>query len=111
MLRTTDRLEIEGKMKTEMLLPSTMYGAYPTIKITNLGYGFDSVASEVSVKVGAQVSRSGRAYLVHDHAQDDNDRSFPCELEIGWMEIELGEFYSRDDGVHDEVKEANLNYC
>ncbi|KAJ0013487.1 hypothetical protein Pint_19688 [Pistacia integerrima] len=119
-LRTTDWLEIEGKIKTEMLSPNTMYGAYLIIKISNLAYGFDSVAAEVSVEAGDEVSSGGRVYLVldhhdHDHDQDhktmlrstpliqvDEDRRIPCESENGWMEIELGEFCSGGD--HKEVK-------
>lgn len=121
-LRTTDWLDIEGKIKTGMLSPNTVYGAYLIIKISKLAYGFDSVAAEVSVEVGDQVCSSSRAYLVldhhdHDHDQDhkktlrstpliqgDDERRIPCESENGWMEIELGEFCSGDHGDHEEVK-------
>lgn len=116
-LRSTHWLEIEGKIKTEMLSPNSIYGAYLIIKITHRAYGFDSVAAEVSVEVGDQVSSSGRVYLVVDHhgkhdkkmlrssplIQGDDQR-IPCEKENGWMEIELGEFCSGDHGDHKEVK-------
>ncbi|KAJ9158593.1 hypothetical protein P3X46_024158 [Hevea brasiliensis] len=120
-LRTTWWLEIQGKIRTQMLSPNTKYGAYLIMKISDRAYGLDSIPSEISVEVGNQVS-SNIAYLHGQHSKKqptmclDNtnhtqmvetrlkDKHFtmPRKREDSWSEIELGEFFSGDSD--EEVK-------
>ncbi|KAK0600045.1 hypothetical protein LWI29_011050 [Acer saccharum] len=62
-LRTTHWLEIEGKIKTGMLLSNTKYGAYLVIKIRHNAYGLDSEKAELSVQVRDGQAWTGSAYL------------------------------------------------
>lgn len=124
MLRTTDWLEIEGKIKTEMLSPNTTYGAYMVLKISGRAYGLDSETAEVSVEVGDQISSIGKAYLgqressskqkssssmtkIMVTSKGEDDERIPCEREDGWVEIELGEFFNGEN-CKDEVVKMSL---
>uniref|UniRef100_A0A2P2K0F8 Uncharacterized protein MANES_08G114900 n=1 Tax=Rhizophora mucronata TaxID=61149 RepID=A0A2P2K0F8_RHIMU len=121
-LRTMSWLEIQGKISTQMLSPNTKYGAYLILKITDRAFGLDLMPSEISVEVRGQLS-TGTAYL--RRGQDslkrqmehliyanrmqmlksrvtEGDGRVPSERKDGWMEIELGEFFSGEK--HDEVK-------
>ncbi|MCD9560218.1 hypothetical protein HAX54_018717 [Datura stramonium] len=116
-------LEIKGKMNTGMLSPRTTYGAYLIVNLAGRAFGLDSLPSEVSVKVGDHESK-GIVSLRREYA---NNRKQELEMVLmrhrvetlrsrvdrgggqerslrerddGWMEIELGEFYS--DGVNDQ---------
>uniref|UniRef100_A0A2N9H321 F-box domain-containing protein n=1 Tax=Fagus sylvatica TaxID=28930 RepID=A0A2N9H321_FAGSY len=120
-LRTTCWLEIHGKIKTEILSPNTKYGAYLIMKISNRAYGLDSIPSEMSIEVGNKVC-NGMAYLRNEDCKKQQMESlfyrnrnemlrkrvieggerFPSEREDGWMEIELGEFFSGE--AYEEVK-------
>ncbi|KAL2325559.1 hypothetical protein Fmac_024617 [Flemingia macrophylla] len=100
-LRTVSWLEIGGKIETKILSAKTVYGAYLIMKISPREYGLDGVACEVSVEVGKKV-KSGRVFLCrkdekkkkkHDD-DDDEGIGVPMEREDGWMEIEMGEFWS-----------------
>ncbi|KAK1582895.1 hypothetical protein Q3G72_019308 [Acer saccharum] len=117
-LRTTNWLEIEGKIKTGMLSSNTKYGAYLVIKIRNSAYGLDLEKAELSVQVGDDhdQARTGSAYLfgnperknnvehlrssstlIEVDDDDDGEEQILREREDGWMEIELGEFFNGDD--------------
>nr|KYP71175.1 F-box protein PP2-B15 [Cajanus cajan] len=87
-LRRVNWLEIEGKMRRRNLTRNTSYGAYLIMKVCDGAYGLDSAPSEVSISVGNKVQHRGKAYL--------GDRTFqvPSKREDGWMEIEMGEFFS-----------------
>ncbi|KAF2288277.1 hypothetical protein GH714_005768 [Hevea brasiliensis] len=76
-LRTICWLEIQGKIKTQMLSPNTVYGAYLVLKITDRAYGLDLIPSEVSVDVGNHLSKS-TAYLRRgeDSKKQQLDRLF-----------------------------------
>ncbi|KAA8545202.1 hypothetical protein F0562_019909 [Nyssa sinensis] len=50
-LKSVSQLEIQGKIKTQMLSPSTTYGAYLILKISDAAYGLDSIPSEISIEV------------------------------------------------------------
>ncbi|CAK7340607.1 unnamed protein product [Dovyalis caffra] len=123
-LRTMSWLEIVGTIKTQMLTPNTKYGAYLILKISDRSYGLDLMPSEISVEVGNnQVSRN-TAYLrlAREHARKqqmeslfyrnrmeslksrvvEGDGSVPSERDDGWLEIELGEFFSSEND--EEVK-------
>ena len=120
MLRTTNWLEIEGKIKTGMLSSNTKYGAYLVIKIRHNTYGLDSEKAELSVQVGDGQAWTGSAYLFGDNPDrknvehlrsssrlievdddddddDDDEEQILRERKDGWMEIELGEFFNGDD--------------
>ncbi|KAJ4719390.1 F-box protein PP2-B15-like [Melia azedarach] len=122
-LRTIRRLEIEGKIRTRMLSPNTSYAAFLLIKVTNCSYGLDSIPAETSLKMGNLVSTTNTAYLSYKDSKKrqmeslfygnrkqmlkarvaKGDGRVPVERdEDGWMEIELGEFFSGEDD--EEVK-------
>lgn len=122
-LRTICWLEIQGKIKTQMLSPNTVYGAYLVMKITGRAYGLDLMPSEVSVEVGNHLSKS-TAYLRRgeDSKKQQLERLFfanrmqmlqsrvmegdgrvPRDRDDGWMEIELGEFFTGEND-DEEVK-------
>ena len=120
-LRTTCWLEIRGKINTQILSPTTRYGVYLIMKISNRAYGLDSIPSEMLVEVGNKVC-NGMTYLRHEDGKkqkmeclfyrnrtevlrkrviEDTERIL-SEREDGWMEIELGEFFSGE--AYEEVK-------
>ncbi|KAK0599845.1 hypothetical protein LWI29_009162 [Acer saccharum] len=118
-LRTTNWLEIEGKIKTGMLSSNTKYGAYLVIKIRNGAYGLDSEKAELSVQVGDDHDQAwtGSTYLFGNPDRKNNVehlRSSSTLIEVeqilreredGWMEIELGEFFNGELGdVDQDVK-------
>ncbi|GFZ07183.1 phloem protein 2-B13 [Actinidia rufa] len=112
-LITITWLEIHGKINTKMLSPNTRYGAYLIANFADRAYGLDYVPSEASVEVGNYQSW-GSVYLRRQTRRESPKRvsmrqtdlkgveRFPQEREDGWLEIELGEFYS--DGRDEEVK-------
>ncbi|XP_041020355.1 F-box protein PP2-B15-like [Juglans microcarpa x Juglans regia] len=121
-LRTTNWLEIHGRIKTQNLSPNTTYGAYLVLKIYDRAYGLDSIPSEISVSVGDKIC-NGTAYLrqgdrkkqqmeslfymnrvemLRKRVGEGDGREVPRERDDGWMEIELGEFFSGEDS--EEVK-------
>ncbi|XP_061970426.1 F-box protein PP2-B15-like [Populus nigra] len=126
-LRTMSWLEIVGKIETQMLSPNTKYGAYLILKISERSYGLDSMPSEVSVKVGNNQGSTTTAYLrlAQEHARKqqmerlfygnrterlksrvaEGDGKVASEREDGWLEIELGEFFS---GENDEEVKMSL---
>lgn len=127
-LRMISYLEIEGKIRTHMLSPNTMYGAYLLIKITHQAYGLDLVPSETFLEMENQTVSANTAYLsfkddkkhhleglfygnrkqmmkARVNTEGGGDESFARERDDGWMEIELGEFFSGDEEDDDrEVK-------
>ncbi|CAN0921570.1 F-box protein PP2-B15 [Linum grandiflorum] len=128
MLRTMSWLEIDGQINTRMLTQNTKYGAYLLIKITDRSYSLDSMASEVSIQVGGNEVCSGTAYLRCKQNGNDTvsmmerlmskstvvasggggEGRLPEEREDGWLEVEIGEFYSgeRDEEVKMSLKEV-----
>ncbi|XP_009761303.1 F-box protein PP2-B15-like [Nicotiana tabacum] len=117
-------LEIKGTINTRMLSPRTTYGAYLIVNLAGRAFGLESLPSEVSVKVGGDQESKGIVYLRRNYANSrkqelervimrhrvetlrsrvDNrggkERAL-TDREDGWLEIELGEFYS--DGVNDK---------
>lgn len=131
-LRTSNWLEIEGKIKTKMLSQNTMYGAYLIMKISDRAYGLDSEAAEIAVEIGGhQVSKGskGKAYLGSKQKSNssilvdgmkmmvtsklinkgDENEQIPCEKEQGWVEIELGKFFNGVCGDDDDVHEVKMS--
>lgn len=103
-LRTVSWLVIQGTIRTQILTPNTRYAAYLVMKVSRRAYGLGSVASDVSVEVGDKVQR-GRAYLCRRERVIEEYRRFPSIREDGWLEIELGEFFS---GEEDEEVSMSL---
>ncbi|KAL2345639.1 hypothetical protein Fmac_006924 [Flemingia macrophylla] len=92
-LRTICWLEIKGSIRSAMLSPKTLYGAYLKVKIADRAYGLDSLPSEVSVEVG---NRKSQATLYIHSRSKINDKS-SCKRQDEWSEIELGSFYSHSN--------------
>ncbi|KAG2332725.1 hypothetical protein Bca52824_003905 [Brassica carinata] len=121
-LITTDRLEVSGKIQTGVLSPNTRYGAYLIIKVTKRAYGLDLVPAETWVQ-----SRNGHivkntAYLccldekkqqmkrlLYGNREERmamtvkmvSKRREPKSRDDGWMEIELGDFETREGEDHE----------
>ncbi|KAI9099009.1 hypothetical protein K1719_024776 [Acacia pycnantha] len=128
-LRTVSWLEIEGKIRTGSLSPSTWYGVYMIMKVSVRAYGLESAVSRVCVGVGEQV-KNGRAYLWHEpektqkmkklfyrdereseEEEDDEERvAIPCKREDGWMEIKVGEFFSGKGDEEVRIRVTELGY-
>ncbi|GLT37978.1 hypothetical protein SLA2020_122570 [Shorea laevis] len=113
-LRATDWLEIQGKIRTGMLTLNTTYGAYLIMKISDRAYGFDSKPLEISIEVRGQIS-SGTAFL---GKQDGTEKEVieggwevPRGREDGWMEIELGEFFSGEDDEEVRMSLREVKGC
>lgn len=121
-LKTTPDLKLHGKINTKMLSQNTKYGAYIIIKLPNGAYGLDAIPSELSIKVGnhdvtstaylrnnsdskriqmLQLLYSNRLEMLKKRLVHGEERA-PRERKDGWLEIELGEFYSGDR--NEEVK-------
>ncbi|EOA34010.1 hypothetical protein CARUB_v10021506mg [Capsella rubella] len=125
-LKATDRLEIKGKIQTEVLSPNTRYVAYLIMKVTKTAYGLDLVPAETSVNSkNGQISKSATYLSCLDEKKQQMKRLFygnreermattveavggdgkrrePKSRDDGWMEIELGEFETRE-GEDDEI--------
>ncbi|XP_054786646.1 F-box protein PP2-B15-like [Prosopis cineraria] len=129
-LRTVSWLEIKCTIRTGILTPSTWYGAYLIMKVSRRAYGLDRAASEVSVEVG-NVVKKGKAYLcdrderkqkmealfygsrremLRESSETEEDEKFPSRREDGWMEIELGEFYSGEEDQDVKVSLMEVGY-
>lgn len=120
-LKTADRIEIGGKIRTKMLSPNTVYGAYLIMRISNQSFGLDSIPSEISVTMGHNVITTNTAYLRPQDEKkqqmqslfyanrvqmlkmrvNEGDERLPIERKDGWMEINLGEFFSGE--VDEEI--------
>ncbi|KAI8026586.1 F-box protein PP2-B13 [Camellia lanceoleosa] len=106
-LKTIWWLEIHGKIRTQTLSPNTTYGAYLIMKISHRAYGLDSMPSEVSISVGDRVYTNTPYLSCRDSMKQQmkGEVRVPCERKDGWMEIELGEFFS---GEKDEEVKMSL---
>ncbi|KAE9598152.1 hypothetical protein Lal_00003917 [Lupinus albus] len=122
-LRNVCWLEIEGKIRTQILTPNTLYGAYLIMNVSHRAYGLDFAPSEISIVIGNKVEKR-KTYLYHKEEnklkietsfnrnrretlrmvqeEDNEEIPYPLKREDGWMEIELGEFFSGEG--NEEVK-------
>ncbi|CAL0311206.1 unnamed protein product [Lupinus luteus] len=130
-LITMNWLEIEGKIRTQILTPNTLYGAYLIMNVSHRAYGLDFASSEVSIVIGKKVVK-GKAYLqckeenkvkmetffnknpreslrMVQEKEDNEGIPYPSKREDGWMEIELGEFFSGESNV--DVKMSLREVC
>ncbi|XP_057962749.1 F-box protein PP2-B15-like [Malania oleifera] len=126
-LRTVWWLEIHGKIQKKMLSPNTTYGAYLIMKILDRSYGLDSMPSEACIEVGNSIVSTSTVYLrradgqkqqlesmvygnrtkmLRSRAAEGEERPHAVEAvrerEDGWMEVELGELLSGEDGDDDD---------
>ncbi|KAL5060936.1 hypothetical protein RYX36_032540 [Vicia faba] len=129
-VRTVNWLEIEGKIKANILTPNTSYGAYLVMKVSHRAYGLDSAPSQVSVTKGKIVKR-GKAYLCDKDENKCNMETLfygnrrnrmvqeqevgekvqvPSTREDGWMEIEIGEFLSGEGDEEIQMSVAEVGH-
>lgn len=125
-LKTIDRLEIKGKIQTGVLSQNTTYVAYLIVKVTKGAYGLDLVPAETLIKsTNGEIcknttylccldekkqqmkrlfygNREKRMAMTVEAVGADGKRREPKGRDDGWMEIELGEFETRE-GEDDEV--------
>lgn len=127
-LRTIHWLEIQGRIRTKDLSPNAPYAAYLIMKISRRAYGLDVMPSETSIQVGDRVLCTELAYLHGPNVRKqemmclfycnrtemlrkqvkEGDVRVPCERQDGWMEIQLGEFFSGGHGESDEEVKVSL---
>ncbi|GAB4835777.1 hypothetical protein Ancab_000687 [Ancistrocladus abbreviatus] len=120
-LRSTYWLEIHCKVKTLMLSPNTNYGAYLIFNVSERSYGIDTMPVETCIKVDHQVCYN-TAFLRQSDSNkqqieelmyvnrtlmlvsrvNQGDWRVPRGREDGWLEVELGQFFSGDGD--EEVK-------
>ncbi|KAL0718606.1 hypothetical protein Bca4012_067929 [Brassica carinata] len=122
----TDRLEVNGRIQTGVLSPNTRYGAYLIVKVSKHAYGLDLLPAETCIKSSNGRTFKNVAYLccldekkqqmkrlLYGNREErmamlvemvggDEKRREPKGRDDGWMEIELGEFETRE-GEDDEV--------
>lgn len=124
-LKTSGRLEIQGTIRTRTLSPHTTYKAYLLIKISDRAFGLDSIPCETSIMAGDRVLDTNTTYLREADFKkqqlenliywnriqmlkgrvNEGDEKLPSKRKDGWLEIELGEFFS---GESDEVVTMSL---
>ncbi|CAF1999744.1 unnamed protein product [Brassica oleracea] len=103
--------EIRGRTKTRVLSPRTRYSAYIVFKKVNHCNSFEDVAIEAGVGV---VGNEASTRFIYFDARVDGlslrrRRRRPHERRDGWMEIELGEFFSGGDIMNsDEIEMSAL---
>ncbi|KAH9614656.1 hypothetical protein KSS87_011255 [Heliosperma pusillum] len=123
-LRTTSWLEIHGKFNTKLLSPNTTYGAYLIFNISQRAYGLDKKPMQTLVQVVNGPISSNSVYFNQDYGNkqcmkwvlnynnctkmvSSHSNGDANVRNDGWMEIELGKFYS---GVCcDESEEVNMS--
>ena len=123
-LKTISLLQIQGKIRTKRLSSNTTYGAYLIFKISDSSFGLHSIPSEISLEVGKHIY-TNTAYVCRNDSQkqkmesifyshrvemlrkrvNKGDGKEPKERKDGWMEIEVGEFFS---GEGDEEVRMSL---
>ncbi|CAH2045750.1 unnamed protein product [Thlaspi arvense] len=108
--------EICGRVNTRALSPGTRYSAYVVFKKADHSYGFEGVAIEAGVGVVGQ--EASTRFICFDAGAGGREASTrrrrrrrnivkPEERGDGWMEIELGGFFS-GGGVCDEIEMSAL---
>ncbi|KAH9734545.1 F-box protein [Citrus sinensis] len=113
-------LEIRCKINTRSLSPRTLYAAYLVYKPTAGSYGFEYQPIDVSVGVVGSESQTRTVYLDAERGQrqryhyprriglfnrsrrqasmpKENDGCYPKERDDEWLEIELGDFFNKED--------------
>ncbi|XP_074294657.1 F-box protein VBF-like [Silene latifolia] len=116
-LRTTWWLEIEGSISIKLLSPNTTYGAYLIFNVSERAFGLDTMPMETSITLGNDLLCNNTVYLRQDYKKqqiqwllfynrtktltsrvnqglEGSVPMLPGSRQDGWMEIELGHFYS-----------------
>ncbi|PKI47308.1 hypothetical protein CRG98_032283 [Punica granatum] len=126
-LKTGNWIEIEGKIRTGDLSPNTPYGAYLIMKVMSRAYGLDLMPSETSIGIGNRVACAHLAWLQSPSCQkqemecqiyghgvemlrkevEEGEVRVPSERGDGWMEIELGQFFT--GGPEESTKEVKMS--
>ncbi|CAI9103466.1 OLC1v1001948C1 [Oldenlandia corymbosa var. corymbosa] len=116
-LKTSNRIEIEAKIKSQMLSPNTKYGAYLIIQTSENSFGLDSIPSEVTIVIADNVIENtaylspkcetkqqieslfyaNRARMMKMRVENGGDDRFPMARSDGWAEIEIGEFFNGNE--------------
>ncbi|KAK0608720.1 hypothetical protein LWI29_035031 [Acer saccharum] len=94
-------LDVKGRLETKTLSSETNYVAYLVFKFANSRHGFESRPMELSVHLEGSESETRRnRRVVLDPPRNSLPRPYQRRGD-GWMEIEMGEFFSEhgDDGI------------
>ncbi|XP_047956290.1 F-box protein VBF-like [Salvia hispanica] len=111
-VKEAERLEIEGKIRSEALSPETNYGAYLLFKISEDAYGLNSIPCETFIASGDRLLATNTATLDDTinrplHALFYGNRlhkmkervglntapAAPSKRQDGWLEIHIGDFF------------------
>ncbi|KAL8484651.1 hypothetical protein ACS0TY_027087 [Phlomoides rotata] len=111
-LKDVCRLDIRGKIKTQMLSWDTNYGAYLVFKLAEEFYGLESANAVVRFVnddgVGDVEERNIDVHLQRVNARyelQEESGAHPVKRDDGWMEIEMGRFYNdQQDGSEVEAQ-------
>ncbi|KAG2261627.1 hypothetical protein Bca4012_013663 [Brassica carinata] len=107
--------EIRGRVNTRVLSPRTRYSAYIVFKKMNHCYGFKDVAIEAGVGVVGHAAST--RFICFDTDMDGEyypergrrNLVKPEERADGWMEVELGQFFSGGELMDsDEIEMSAL---
>ncbi|KAL9237603.1 hypothetical protein vseg_012131 [Gypsophila vaccaria] len=131
-LRTTWWLEIHGTINAKLLSRNTTYGAYLIFKVSNHAFGLDTMPMEVSISLGDDLVCNNTVYLRQDYKKQqiqwllfyNRTRTLTSRVyqglegsvsvlanprDDGWMEIELGQFFSGGSSCRDVGKEVRMS--
>ncbi|KAL1549752.1 F-box protein VBF-like [Salvia divinorum] len=110
-VKAAERLEIEGKIRSETLSPNTTYGAYLLFKISEGAYGLYSIPCETFIASGDRLlatntatlddtNRPLHAFFYGNRLNKMNERlrlntapAAPSKRQDGWLEIHIGDFF------------------
>ncbi|GAB2218689.1 hypothetical protein Droror1_Dr00001916 [Drosera rotundifolia] len=129
----THWLEIHGKIKTQMLSPNKTYTAVLIFSFLDRSYGLDTMPMVASIELNDQVFTT-KVFLSQNHCkktqmQDDRVHSdgtqtlvstrqgiqgevkMPNMRNDGWVEIELGEFFSGEDNREVKMSLLEITGC
>ncbi|CAL9248926.1 unnamed protein product [Arabidopsis halleri] len=108
--------EIRGKTSTRVLSPGTRYSAYIVFKTKDGCPGLGHLLVEVELGLVGQESSKRFIYFVgprnRRRGRETRDVTKPEQREDGWMEAELGEFFSEEscDEIEFSVIEIKSPY-
>ena len=114
-------LQIKGMINGHLISLETNYTAYLVFKLSENSYGFDNVEVKSSIKIEGDQTAIRKSYLkrramnrrvllgrreLHYSSQEH----IPCPTPRidGWLEIELGEFFTTKEEDHIEVEVTQL---
>ncbi|KAL7105731.1 hypothetical protein ACP275_07G062900 [Erythranthe tilingii] len=105
-------VDIRGKIKTRLLSPRTIYGAYLWLIITSANKkmkGLDSLKTMIRfVNTETDGDAETRADTVHLQPVDERKGEIALKREDEWMEVQIGNFYIDEDEGDDEEVEARV---